>query len=204
MHRESQWLRALAMRENKLFKRQNAEYAANLSMGTACFIFHLFILVVLSQGRLFGFSCRLLPSLPFLCRTLLPGWCLSWGGGGGGVGGAAVRDCCFCFCWSGDMIQSPDNQMLRRGTTTTILGTSAAHQTPSRVKLVQRLPLIAHHKSWKRWELRTGLRAFQWRGRRARFTSLHRQTKPCKVKESQCREKWTKGLKFRVCFDRCF
>lgn len=142
-------------------------------------------------GGCLGFHVAYYP-LHFLCRTLLPGWCASWRGGGG-VGAAAVRDCCFCFWRSGDMIQSPDNQMLSRGTTTTILGTSAAHQTLSRVKLVQRLSLIAHHKSWKRWELRTGLRAFQRRRRRAFFMSLHRLTKSWKVKASQCHQKWTKA-----------
>lgn len=89
-----------------------------LYMGSACCIFRLLLLVVLSPGRPFGFSCCP-PSLSFLCRTLLPAWCLSC------VCDAAAPSVFWRKC---DTIQSPDNRMLRRRTTT-ILGTTAAHQT---------------------------------------------------------------------------
>lgn len=57
------WLKALTERENKKSVREGSCVCTcisllNLYAGSACFILCLFILVVLSPERLFGFSCR--------------------------------------------------------------------------------------------------------------------------------------------------
>lgn len=64
------WLKAPTESENKKFVKEGNCVCTcisllNLYASSACFIFCLFILVVLSPGRLFGFSCHTPTPLSF-------------------------------------------------------------------------------------------------------------------------------------------
>lgn len=84
------------------------------------------------------------------------------------------------------MIQSPDNRMLRRRTTT-ILGTTAAHQTQDVLSEDGTAPLLIAHLKKEWWSLGENVGGgMQVKRRKKRGMNLHLNLQFCGCRSQNC------------------